>query len=93
MPDGYVYILAGGGFHKIGKTINPEDRIRWFETKLPFPVKLTHLIPCQNYGLAEKALHRKFAPRREHGEWFKLSESDLETIKQIKAMKGQYIEY
>jgi len=95
--DGYIYLLAGRedgtGYYKIGRTKNPDSRIRQLGILLPYPVELEHLIPCENTRSAEKALHNAFAPRRTNGEWFILTEGDVEDIKRIKAMRGADIEY
>lgn len=65
---------------------NPRDRLKTFEVKLPFKVDYIHLIKCQDRYSAEKRLHAQFAGKRLNGEWFQLSDQDVQTIKRIKAL-------
>lgn len=82
---GYVYLLrSASGYWKIGKTVNPADRIKTFSVKLPFEVEYEHLISCEDYSRAETELHARFAPKRVNGEWFCLDEADVAWIKAIK---------
>lgn len=84
---GYVYLVQGPpGLYKIGKSKDPEDRVRTFGVKLPFEVDLIHTIQCADYTAAEKALHLRFADKRSEGEWFALADEDVETIKAISAL-------
>lgn len=84
---GYVYLIkSASGYWKIGKTINPDDRMKTFSVKLPFEVEYEHIIPCQNHHAAEDELHLRFASKRVNGEWFCLDASDIAWIKAIKFM-------
>lgn len=86
---GYVYLLRSpSGYWKIGRTVNPADRLRTFSVKLPFEVNYEHLIPCRlmTHIKAEKEIHGMFAQKRTKGEWFDLSEEDVASIKSIEAM-------
>jgi hypothetical protein len=87
-PDGYVYVLGGGGFHKIGKAANLDRRIRQLAIQLPWPVSVEHVIECEDHSLAEKSLHERFADKRAHGEWFRLEPDDLADLKAIERMRG-----
>lgn len=79
---GFVYILkADNGFTKIGKTTNPEKRIFHFTTRMPLELKLECLIESEDYNELERELHERFSDKRTRGEWFELSEDDIETIK------------
>ena len=48
---------------------------------LPFELKEVISIPCDNPLQLENKIHKHFAGKRTEGEWFKLNESDLETIR------------
>lgn len=82
---GYVYLLAGpNDTYKIGYTVNPKNRHKTFNVKLPFPIKeFDHLIQTDDMIALEKALHQRFANRRVAGEWFALTEDDLTHIKSL----------
>lgn len=85
---GYVYLVQGQqGYYKIGRTADPNDRLRTFKLKLPFDVEYLHLIACGNRFAVEAILHRSFDHRRVPGsEWFKLTRDDIALIKSIKEM-------
>lgn len=79
---GYVYLLSSPfGFYKIGCSIKPKNRLLTFGVTLPFEVECICLIYSRDmYGL-EKQLHQHFADRRTRGEWFELSDADIEYVK------------
>lgn len=78
---GYVYILEAVGFkvYKIGRTKNIDTRMKTL-IKLPFDTKLIHTIKTDNPTKTELELHRKFADLRVNGEWFKLSNENIEYL-------------
>ncbi len=77
---GYVYLLEGGGHYKIGRAKNPHNRSETIGTQLPYPVTLIHVVECADYEDYERSLHRRFAEKRLHGEWFDLSPEDIAYI-------------
>ncbi len=87
--DGYVYLLGGEGYYKIGRAKNVSRRLRQLEIQLPWPVRVEHTIPCAGYVEAEKELHAVFAEKRANGEWFALSAEDVAWIKGIRRMRGR----
>lgn len=82
MADEFVYLIAVGEYHKIGRTDNPHRRLSQLD-KGPEPAKLVHIIPTTDAGWLETAMHRAFMPKRYRGEWFRLTAADVETIRQI----------
>lgn len=64
-----VYFLRAGDFIKIGKTTGtPDHRVSQLKTGCPFPIEVVATTPG---GLdVERALHKRFAALRAHGEWF-----------------------
>ena len=79
---GYVYLIQSPtGKHKIGRTVNPADRMRTFTVKLPFEVAYVCVIATEDMYALERTLHRKFKNQRVNGEWFDLSADDIEYIK------------
>ena len=69
--NGFVYLVQSStGAYKIGRTINPHDRIRTFNVKLPFEVEYVVVIETANMYSLESELHNQFARKRVNGEWF-----------------------
>jgi hypothetical protein len=81
---GYVYIVQDKTvtkYCKIGRTRNPERRLRDFEVKLPFELELLWLIPTDDANGLETRLHRQYAKKRIGGECFALTPADIDAIK------------
>jgi hypothetical protein len=82
LDPGYVYLLQSPTkYRKIGKTKNPNNRLKTFSVKLPFEVEYEALIQTNNMSQLEVDLHNLFASKRVNGEWFDLSPEDVEYIK------------
>jgi hypothetical protein len=80
--SGYVYLLQSStGYYKIGRTSDPENRIKTFAVKMPFEIEYLHLIPTKSMAETERQLHHHFADKRVGGEWFALNNVDVATIK------------
>lgn len=72
--DEYVYVLREGGFVKIGRSINPAQRVLAYNVHSPRPMEV---IACLPPSVANEAdLHKRFSAYRERGEWFRI-EGDL----------------
>ena len=50
---------------------------------LPFEIELVHTIKTDDMVEIERFLHEKFADQRTNGEWFCLSDDDIEWLKDI----------
>lgn len=83
---GWIYVIGGNGYCKIGQTNDLKARMKAFDTKLPFPVTLIHTIPTEDMGAAEKRLHTHFKDKRAGGEWFALDEQDLAWLKELESI-------
>ncbi len=82
---GYVYLVAAdNGLHKIGRSINVDKRVTEFGIKLPMKTWLVHSFKSNKYDHAEAYLHQVFAEKRSHGEWFNLTQEDVDYICSIK---------
>lgn len=90
--DGYVYVLGAQGFYKIGRAKNVDNRMKQLAIQLPWQVELIRTIPCEGYVGAEKYLHDRFSDARSNGEWFALSDSDLQWLGWISRMRGSRVE-
>ncbi|HEX2907432.1 MAG TPA: GIY-YIG nuclease family protein [Phototrophicaceae bacterium] len=64
---GYVYVVKGErGAYKIGRTSKPEDRIKTFSVKLPFPVEFEVLIQTPDMYSLESELHDHYSKQGKH---------------------------
>lgn len=78
-----VYIVECQGLYKIGKTTDLKARLLAIQAMNPFPLKVVHVIPSEQYGIVEKALHKIFSSKRLGGEWFELSPEELNEVKSL----------
>jgi len=84
--QGYVYLLHGGGYFKIGKTIDLSVRNRQIGLQLPFEVTLVHAISTNDIDELERYWHTRFRTKRLNGEWFNLSNEDVSKFSSISEM-------
>ncbi|MER7692630.1 GIY-YIG nuclease family protein [Streptomyces sp. NPDC097610] len=75
-----VYLIgsADSPLVKIGWTDNPERRLRHLQTGSPVPLELLALF--EGGHIVEAELHRRFADKRRHGEWFDLGSDPVGTV-------------
>ena len=80
---GFVYIVdeINGPHYKIGRTSNPYDRLKTFEVKLPYKVEYNMLIETNDMYALEYKLHNIFSDKHADGEWFTLSQDDLDWLR------------
>lgn len=92
LPDGCVYVLKSGNYYKIGRSRQPDKRIKTLKIQLPFPVEVFALIPCERCIDSEMALHELFGDKRVNGEWFHLSPNEVAWVKDVvwspRALRG-----
>lgn len=78
---GYVYLLKGDkGTHKIGRTSNPNSRVKTFGVELPFDVDYVHLIQTDDMYRLESELQVMYNHKNIRAEWFALDEQDIAAI-------------
>ena len=66
-----LYVIGegdGSGVVKIGRSVDPESRLRTLQTGYPRKLTLLHVEP--GGGHLEPKLHERFASLQTHGEWF-----------------------
>ncbi|WP_331737688.1 GIY-YIG nuclease family protein (plasmid) [Streptomyces sp. NBC_01732] len=63
---------------KIGWSDNPERRLRDLQTGSPVLLKLLALF--EGGAVIERELHRRFADKRRHGEWFDLGPDPVKVV-------------
>lgn len=79
---GYVYLLQSPtGAYKIGRTVDPQDRLKTFSVKLPFEVEYLCLIRAEDMYALEAELQGRFIDKHINGEWFALLPEDIEYIR------------
>jgi hypothetical protein len=84
--SGYVYLIQSvTGHHKIGRSVNPHNRLKTFGVLLPFEIEYIALIKSDDHIGLERYLHDKFASQRVNGEWFNLDPEDVEYFKALAA--------
>lgn len=88
IPEGFsrdcIYFVECNGVVKIGTTSNLKSRLNALQTSNPTPIRLVHTISVpirQDHREVEKALHTIFENNSVRGEWYKISEQDIERIK------------
>lgn len=78
---GEIYLVQSDRHHKIGKSSNFVKRFNSFKTSCPL-AKCIFSVRVRDYHRREKELHKIFKDQCVGGEWFLLSISDIETIKE-----------
>lgn len=80
--DGYVYLvqLPSSGAYKIGRTKRIKLRLRELRSGCGENLRLLHTIAVEDSIRTERALHIFFLHRRIEGEWFRLTDDDIEKI-------------
>ncbi len=81
LRSGFVYLLQGDKYYKIGAAQDVDKRLEQFTPSLPFETKLVCSIATIDMYNVETGLHRMYADKRANGEWFALTDKDVEYIK------------
>ena len=76
----YIYIILDQktGYHKIGRSIDPQFREKTLQAEKPSHVMIW--ISPLTHPSTEKIIHKYFASKRIRGEWFNLNVIDIEYI-------------
>lgn len=80
----FIYIFKWYNYCKIGRAMRPRSRVRVINASLPFPGEIICIIPTNNMVYAESYLHISYAHLRRGGEWFELSNSDIDSLCAVK---------
>lgn len=88
----YVYFLQDvtiTHYIKIGHTNNLQRRLSELDqTKASIEVRLIHYIICQNRQETERELHIQYKASRQRGEYFALTDTEIQDLLRITGMKG-----
>lgn len=80
---GSVYVIGNErGEYKIGRAKNAQRRLSHLQSGSVDTLTLEVVMESQDTLEAERRLHHAFAQKRISGEWFRLSEEDLQKIKE-----------
>lgn len=80
---GYIYILKSRDLYKIGRTKNPEHRLKTYRTENPHGIRKILLQQVNDPEKAELALLKHFIAKKVKGEWFLLCQKDITEAKKI----------
>lgn len=80
ITKGYIYLISDDRYIKIGITKNIKNRINSIQHGNP-DANIIYYKYIENYVNIEKILHEKYKSKKIKGEWFKLSEYDINEIK------------
>lgn len=83
-PAGYVYVIqdvSNTWQYKIGRTNYPKRRINRFGVTLPFETEVVAILQTEDAAALERELHQHFANDRRRGEWFDLTEAQVQQIR------------
>lgn len=83
--SGYVYLLSSdNGYHKIGRSIDVEDRRVQLEREIPVVIGIEHYFATKYYIGAEAFMHDRFSKYRTgRYEWFKLVKKQIDDFKSV----------
>jgi len=90
-PTGWIYFIQWGLYTKIGMTMkDPVKRALTTGVLMPFEPEFKGGFHSDRTREIEKYLHFTFRNRRSNGEWFILTESEYQKIRQFGELESAY---
>lgn len=79
---GFIYLVRdeGTGHHKIGITADPVGRWDALQVHASSALTMRYLFRLDDFEAGEQLLHDHFGDKRLSGEWFDLSEEDIDDL-------------
>jgi len=78
---GFVYLIRGGDFYKIGRCKDVSARARAIQTGCPYKVEVVASREVPDAATYEAHLHETYKDMRTSGEWFGLDYPQVEALK------------
>jgi len=78
---GVVYVLKSAYGYKVGRTKSVPDRMKTFAVRLPFAYTIPICAWFEDCHVAERRYHDIFAAKQINGEWFDVTDQDVEMIR------------
>lgn len=82
---GSVYLMKSGQHHKIGRSNHVGRRSYEVALQLPEKIEVIHEIETDDPEGIELYWHNRFASKRTNGEWFLLTDADVQAFKRRKS--------
>ena len=85
LDEGCIYIIRckDSATYKIGKSTNPACRLKSHQTSCPSELELEYYTKVWQMSHIEYAIHKLYADKCVRGEWYELSEDDIEQLKSM----------
>ena len=79
---GYIYFLdcPSIGLIKIGSTKKPKQRLKTLKASLGPNIKYLNILPTEDMGALERAMHSHFSEFRSYGEFFQITANQIEEL-------------
>jgi hypothetical protein len=85
-PTGTVYLLQAGSLYNIGMTRETvEGRVQDLQGEADQEIQVLHTIESREPEKLVAYLHKRFARKRQKGEWFGLSKKDVSGLLAMKS--------
>ena len=79
---GFIYLArSADGKYKIGHSRDVRKRMQSLQTGVHKKLQLVAKVKTSNCSALERICHRRFAAKRLRGEWFNLTENDIQWVK------------
>lgn len=88
--EGYIYLIRCGAFHKIGLAKDAHKRLSGLKTSSPFEMELVKKWRCKRPVTIEGYLHERFKKFRVRGEWFNLSQVDVQLLLKLQDLNAEF---
>lgn len=77
---GVVYFIKVGKYHKIGSSLDFDQRMKIYKTHNPEDIKVVSVKELRDYRYHEKVIHDNISHKKVRGEWFNLTNEDIADV-------------